>query len=739
MSRRTQKLKEYILAALLIAIVFAILASHMVIPASGNSRYFSGKAEEYYQDLMKQGFPSDYAVALTELHLLHPNWSFVPLQISEHNSKYTWDYVIDQEYSDPESNLIYSSYSYAAYHHPLNKELFDAGYYQVSKQTLEYFMDPRNFLNETDVFQFYSLSGVPENSAESVESILLGTFMENERLENGKTYAEYFVELGDKLNVNPIFLATKVRQEQGINGTSPLISGKCGSKLWDFYDHKTQISESGNSVLAPSSGYTKSELLALDGLYNYFNVKAMGNGLFEIYYNAMTYAQKGTPDMASAWGGSGAWNTRWKALYGGTYFLKNSYIGRYQDTVYLQKFNVDGRATNNFSHQYMASVFGAMSEARMLYQSFSTLNMLDAPAKFVIPVYEGMPSNPCADPANGTCTLTQQATYKYSYQGELSHPIEKKVSDGAIYLETEVYSRDSISLVGTLTHSYKLKNLEYSWDNGNWNGFSNGKNFNLSLPCHFSENTSHILTIRGTATYQTSTGATVHTKFLYAVIYVNVLPRPQVTFQYEVDGKTEEQKYEVGTQIKLPKANSDGFVGWIDQDGSLLPPGADVEVVSESSYSALCVDFEHLEGASLVNSANAPKLGFSAVISRDSLTKLNRLPQNTYYFSTKMCENGDLLAWKFPRETDINDANGKKWVQLDVSSDALEEDQYINSFSSEFFVNIRYSNGTLHSFAASKAPSLRSAKAVALSALADPDVNYSESLLSLLEKVAGNP
>jgi len=740
MRQKTQKWKGYILATLLFAVIFAILASHLVVPASGNDRYFAGKAEEYYQNLMELGFPSDYAVALTELHLLHPNWTFTPLQFTKQNSKYTWDYVVDQEYDDPHLNVIYSSYSYAAYHHPLNKELFDAGYYQVSKETLEYFMDPRNFLNETDIFQFYSLSGVPQNSIKSVESVLAGTFMEDKTLENGKTYAEYFVELGELLDVNPIFLATKVRQEQGVNGTSPLISGNCGSQLWDFYQNKTQVSESGNSVLAPLTGYTKTELLAFDGLYNYFNVKAMGNGLFEIYYNAMTYAQKGTPDMAASWGGSGAWNTRWKALYGGTKFLQSNYIGRYQSTVYLQKFNVDGRANDNFSHQYMASVFGAMSEARTLYQSFATLNLLDSPANFLIPVYDDMPSSPSPDPANGTCNLTQQATYKYSYQAELSDPFSKTAQDGALYLEQEVYPGDSLSLAGTLTHTYKVKSLEYAWDNGEWNGFSNGKSFNLSLPCDFLQNTSHILVIRGTATYQTASDATVHTKFLYAVVYVNVIPRPPVTFQYEVEGEIESREYEVGTQINLPQNQTAGFVGWLNENGDLLPPGAEFEVISETTFSALCVDFEHLEGASLVaSSPSSPKLRFSAVMSKDSLGKLDRLPENSYYFSTKVCENGDLLTWNFPNKTFIGAANGKDWVQLDVLTDSLEEDQYINSFSSEFFVNIRYSNGYLLSFAANGSPSLRSAKAVALSALTDSEANYSDPLLSLLQTVAGTP
>jgi hypothetical protein len=42
--------------------------------------------------------------------------------------------------------------------------------------------------------------------------------MEDAMLENGKTFAEYFLEIGQALDINPVYLAVKARQEQGVLG-----------------------------------------------------------------------------------------------------------------------------------------------------------------------------------------------------------------------------------------------------------------------------------------------------------------------------------------------------------------------------------------------------------------------------------------------------------------------------------------------------------------------------------------
>lgn len=737
MKESVKKLCRVIFPILLCLIFVAVLVSKLMLPTSGSERYFAGNAEQYFLGLQEAGFPTDYAVALTELHLLHPNWSFTPLLVTEGNSTYTWSYVIDRETAVGDLNVIYSSASYSAYHHPTNRELYDAGYYQASREAVEYFMDPRNFLNETDIFQFYSLSGGDNGNVENVDAILKGTFMEGKVLENGKTYTQYFLELGRQLDINPVFLATKVRQEQGVSGSSPLISGACGTRLWDFYRNGTQENENGNAVLAPSSGYTEAQLLALDGYYNYFNVNARGNGLFEIYYNAMQYAKTGTSQMASSWGGSGAWNTRWKALYGGASFLRTNYIGRYQPTVYLQKFNVDSRAPSNFSAQYMTSVFGALSEGKTLYQSFAALDMLDAPATFQIPVYAGMPTTPAADPANGSCSVTAQATQKYTFRGELTSPQRISADNQAIYLSAEVYPDATLSLAGVLTHTYAVDGMEYAWDGGEWQTASTGKALKLSLGVHFSEGMLHTLVIRGNTHYSTKNG-TVHNQQLFAVIYVNVIPAKSVDVVYRVGNTQTKHTLRAGTLLTLPSSDAPDFAGWCGSDGSFLPAGGEVLLGEENlTYSAVFLDFRQLSGAALTfENKAAPALRFSAVLREDSYQVLAALPDTAISLYATLVQNGVASARPIPLSvSNTVTARGERWVSAELLTPSVTKETVDTLFRAEFYVRLSYTNGETLTLQAVGTPSPRTPRQVATAALSDTSVQYSPTIKAALRVI----
>ena len=486
--------------------------------------YFEGEAQLYYLSLIEKGFPQDYAKELTELHLLHPDWQFEPLLISQTNASYTWDYVIDQETKEPETNLVPDGKTYRKYQKTSNIKLYDSGYRQASVKAVEYFMDPRNFLNETDIFQFYDLSCHTSSSIEQVNAVLEGTFMESEKLENGLSYAEYFMQVGAELDLNPVYLATKVRQEQGSEGASPIISGSCGDRLADYYKNQTKENASGKQILPPSSGYTQKELLALNGYYNLFNVKASGNGLFQIYYNAMSRAAEGTPEMASRWNGNASWDTRWKSIYGGSYLLKKSYIDRYQSTLYLQKFNVDGRAADrNFWGQYMQSISGAMTESRTLYSAFASVGALDAPCTFLIPVYEGMPKEFCADPASGKCTILAQATERYDYQVKLSSPSRLIAKNYPTYQTEEITRGGFLRVSGKISHSYGVKELQYRIDNGDWITLDTTEGFDITISDQYIPNTVHILTVRGVASYDHNVSDQKQNQyFLCAIYYINV-------------------------------------------------------------------------------------------------------------------------------------------------------------------------------------------------------------------------
>ena len=447
----------------------------------------------------------------------------------------------------------------------------------------------------------------------------------------------------------------------------------------------------------------------------------------------MKRARTGTAAQAEVWGDGGAWNTDWKSLYGGTYFLKNNYIDRYQSTVYLQKFDVDSRSGAGFSHQYMTAVFGAMSEGRSLYRSFAALDLLDAPATFLIPVYDGMPSKPCADPANGTCNLTCQATAKSSYQCELTQPQRRSNTDEAIYLDCEVYPGDSLSLAGVVTHSDRLEGLEYSWNGGAWKSAAGGKNLDFSLPVNEEEGSSHILVIRG-KTLSSGTSQKLYGYFVYAVVYVNVIPLPRVTVTFDDANTQTRQTLILGESTSLPACDIPDFVGWYSSDGRLFPAGADFTPESDLQFSALVLDFDVWEGAALSTDAYAPRLRFSALLKKSIYTQLTEAPFLT--LGAKISSEDEILEISdLPHKT-LTQPSGDEWVRVDAETAGLPAKDFSKPYSAEFYAVIHYTDGTEQSFTADTIPFTRTARQVATAALADSSVKYSDEAREILNFVA---
>ncbi len=728
-----KKSKKLVLAIACVALV-ACLIGGIVFVVSGNTRYFEGEAEEYYQSLLAAGFPEDYARPLTELHLLHPEWSFTPLLITEGNPLYRWDYVISQETKDAETNLIFGADDYNAYRHPLNFETYDSGYYQASTAAVKYFMDPRNFLNETDIFQFYDLSSAHSVGIEEVEAVLSETFMADTTLENGKTYAEYFILVGEELDVNPVYLAVKARQEQGSNGNSPVLSGKCGSLLAEYYENGTQISEGGNSVLAPADGYTSEELLALDGYYNLFNIKASGNGLFAIYHSAMKRAQSGTENMTEAWG-SPAWNTVWKSLYGGAYTIKTSFIDRYQNTIYLQKFNVDSRAADrNFWGQYMQNVAGSLTESRTLFGAFASSGVLDGRCSFVIPVYEGMPKNNCKDPAGGRCSYLAIATEKYDSATFLADPI-LQMNEETIYDTIQMYANDSLRLRGIMTHSYGVKKVEYRWDDGEWQTLCEGGKFDTSLPTSFETGTSHILTLRTVANYDhTVSNQKSSYTVLSAVFYVNVVERPKIHISIENHGNTTTTLHPLGESFTLPVCEEENFVGWYGSNDTLLPSGGVASPAEDITYTALYMRFEMMHGAALVFPNDETHLRFYAAAEAATLEKLAKSNAGISFFATVINEDGSEES--VPVSLGGLDGSFETtWQVLSADTKALEANSYHTNYSMRFWAVCTYSDGNMQASIPNGIYYQRSAAQVAAAALADITIQYDSSIVKHLREI----
>lgn len=320
----------------------------------------SSDYEDYQEYLIAAGFPSDYIDSLMKLHQKHPNWNFKVL-----DTEVSFNKLVSLEYDgyfkgwslieDYGNNIDgYKSLDSWSYNYFTNifSNNFDGGgkyWFAASKETIAYYMDPRNFLNESNIFMFETLSYNSEyQTKEGVMTMLKGTFMENGYADSDeeKTYVDAFIEAAEKYNISPYVLISRVIQEVGASG-STIVSGEF-------------------------EGY--------EGYYNFYNIKASASGgdKNETIKNGLIYAK------------SQGWDNQYKAIVGGASFISNDYISVGQNTLYLQKWDVFG--PNYVQHQYMQNIQAPVTEASKTYQVYSKNNLLDSKIEFIIPIFEDMPS-----------------------------------------------------------------------------------------------------------------------------------------------------------------------------------------------------------------------------------------------------------------------------------------------------------------------------------------------------------
>lgn len=318
-------------------------------PAEGGAAV-SAADSEYISALQAAGFPESYLAPLLALHQKYPNWQFVPVQTG-----IDWNTAVENE-SVVGRNLIQSSVNdarkstdSAAYNWATNSWYgFDgAGWVSASPEYIAYCMDPRNFLNETQIFQFETLEYAQYQNAAGVGNILSNTFMAGNYTDTDgvtRSYADTFMEIGVSLGVSPYHLAARCKQEQGVQGTSPLISGRY-------------------------TGY--------EGYYNHFNVRAFTTGTASAAVNGLAYAKQQ------------GWDSIYKSIAGGSNVVANNYVKKGQNTIYFEKFNVVYQ-NSLYTHQYMTNVQAAMSEGVNMGKAYADKNQAFV---FRIPVYMNMPSS----------------------------------------------------------------------------------------------------------------------------------------------------------------------------------------------------------------------------------------------------------------------------------------------------------------------------------------------------------
>ncbi|MBP3503104.1 MAG: Ig-like domain-containing protein [Clostridia bacterium] len=355
-------------------IIFGILLCVFLAITIKNINY----SAENYSAVKKDGidnFPDSYKPYLEELQKKHPNWKFTALY-----TNLDWKYVIDNE-NQFGKNLVPKSYSDRwknTKQGEYNVEV-DSGWVDCSRRSIEYTMDPRNFLNEVRIFQFESLSyDEYTNNIQGIEKILYGTEFYN-------TIVQYITSSG-----NTITMSNKY--------SDLILSGGRTSKV-SSYHLASRIKQEVGPFLSHSS--ISGTVAGFEGLYNFYNIGATSSSEpMGAIKNGLQYAKDGK-------GASQAtkdkylipWNNKERAITGGAIFIGSSYINAGQDTIYLQKFHVsDNSGGSLFWHQYMTNVLAPYSESKSIYNGYTNSDMLNNSMNFIIPVYNNMPEIPVQNP-----------------------------------------------------------------------------------------------------------------------------------------------------------------------------------------------------------------------------------------------------------------------------------------------------------------------------------------------------
>lgn len=338
-----------------------------------NAAYYISSADTAFETSIAD-FPEGYKPFLRALHEVYPNWKFTP-----YNTGIDFKTFVALQAKvtsgNQGENTSYSSLHYTRTNPDWRKgsTLVDGkSWYHASDDVVAYYLDPRNFLNEVDIFQFESIAyNESIQGIEGVESLITGTFMENKEISKPDgtkiSYAEAYMEAAKQSGVSPYSLVISTILE----------NGKSGTKL--------------------TSGSNK--------YYNYFGIGSVPGGSPQ--QNGLNFAQTG-----GTWSAEMKqlcmipWDSAYKAIVGGAIFMGKSYISIGQNTSYYKRFDVFSMVDGTYIHQYMQDIEYPVKEAFQAYNNYTSLGLVDHERNFVIPVYNNMPQDPPALPGTTPLTVT---------------------------------------------------------------------------------------------------------------------------------------------------------------------------------------------------------------------------------------------------------------------------------------------------------------------------------------------
>lgn len=340
-----------------------VSAAYVQLTSSGSQGSSDADFESY---MTKQGFPESYKPYLRKLHEQHPKWIFTAQKLGvDWNTALKEECVVGRNLVHSSALASWKSMEKGAYD-------FNGGYWYgldgswvaASKEIIMYYMDPRNFINDTYIFMFENQSYNSSYQTESgVKTILADTFMSGSYTcpdtKKKYTYSQTFMDAAKKSGVSPYHLASRCRNEQGVNGAP--------------------------QSLGTVKGY--------ENYFNFFDIQAYATSTMTAAEMGCKYAKTTNPTYLLPW------TNQYKSIVGGSIFLGTGYITKGQDTLYLQKFDMVDGGNGLYYHQYMTCVFGQANEAISLKNAYSQ-DILNSAMEFKIPVYNNMPDKLCPKPTS---------------------------------------------------------------------------------------------------------------------------------------------------------------------------------------------------------------------------------------------------------------------------------------------------------------------------------------------------
>ncbi|NLG03910.1 MAG: SH3 domain-containing protein [Clostridia bacterium] len=325
-----------------------------------------GKVSEAEFEQTIASFPESYKASLRDLHAKYMNWKFEAVDTGlDWNDVVAAETAVGKNLIASNSIASWKSTDVRAYDYNTGTWYgFDGkSWVAASPEIIKFYLDPRNFLDDSGIFQFETLDAREYHNEAGVSGVLNSTFMSDTYLDTDgatRSYATTFVEAGAANGISPYHLAARCLQEQGTLGLSASISGTVNGA---------------------------------QNLFNYFNIGAFAANGNSAVMNGLIYAA-GTDENYLR-----PWNSRYRSIMGSAKYVSERYVKKGQNTLYFQKFNVVNSENGIYTHQYMSNIQAASAEAARMKRAYSDLN---APLVFKIPVYKNMPDIKCQKPDSET-------------------------------------------------------------------------------------------------------------------------------------------------------------------------------------------------------------------------------------------------------------------------------------------------------------------------------------------------